>query len=168
MVGLISLAVFILLGVVALWVKGIDEMHEKHPDYKGEDLFGEETKLQCKDCNDNLTDCTCIEDTVDMKQWPESTGDIFSDYAIGESKAIQNSMHLDAEIACRSIYKQETTADYIDRHIVEAMVEVAKQEMYSKEDMKSSFQVGFNVGYNDEESPSYLTFEEWIKEYKKK
>jgi hypothetical protein len=40
--------------------------------------------------------------------------------------------------------------------------------MYSEEDMKSSFQVGFNVGYNDEESPSYLTFEEWIKEYKKK
>ena len=68
MVGLIALAVFILLGVVALWVRGIDEMHEKHPDYKGEDLFGEESKLQCKDCNDNLTDCTCIEDTIDMKQ----------------------------------------------------------------------------------------------------
>jgi hypothetical protein len=28
----------------------------------------EEPKLQCKDCNDNLTDCTCTEDTVDMKQ----------------------------------------------------------------------------------------------------
>jgi hypothetical protein len=93
----------------------------------------EEPKLQCKDCNDNLTDCTCIEDTVDMKQTPG-----------------------------------KETADYIDRHIVEAMVEVAKQKMYSEEDMKSSFQVGFNVGYNDEESPSYLTFEEWIKEYKKK
>ena len=90
-------------------------------------------KLQCKDCNDNLTDCTCIEDTVDMKPEPG-----------------------------------KETADYIDRHIVEAMVEVAKQKMYSEEDMKSSFQVGFNVGYNDEESPSYLTFEEWIKEYKKK
>lgn len=133
MVGLAFLVLFILIGIVALWVKGIDEMHEKHPDYKGEDLFGEETKLQCKDCNDNLTDCTCIEDTVDMKQTPG-----------------------------------KETADYIDRHIVEAMVEVAKQDLYSKEDMKSSFQVGFNVGYNDEESPSYLTFEEWIKEYKKK
>ena len=44
MVGLIALGVFILLGVVALWVKGIDEMHEKHPDYKGEDLFEEEKK----------------------------------------------------------------------------------------------------------------------------
>jgi hypothetical protein len=38
---------------------------------------------------------------------------------------------------------------------------------YSEEDMKSSFQVGFNVGYNDEESPSYLTFEEWFEELKK-
>ena len=28
---------FVLLGVVALWVKGIDNMHENHPDYKGED-----------------------------------------------------------------------------------------------------------------------------------
>jgi hypothetical protein len=26
--------------------KGIDEMHEKHPDYKGEDLFGEEEKKE--------------------------------------------------------------------------------------------------------------------------
>lgn len=165
MVGLISLAVFILLGVVALWVKGIDEMHEKHPDYKGEDLFGEETKLQCKDCNDNLTDCTCIEDTVDMKQWPESTGDIFSDYAIGESKAIQNSMHLDAEIACRSIYKQENTADYIDRHIVEAMAEVAKQKMYSEEEVidiaKQAFVLGANFGLIG-------TFSEWFEQFRKK
>ena len=46
MVGLISLGVFILLGVAALWAKGIDKMHEKHPDYKGEDLFGEEEKKE--------------------------------------------------------------------------------------------------------------------------
>ena len=31
--------------------------------------------------------------------------------------------------------KQETTADYIDRHIVQAMVEVAKQKMYSEEEV---------------------------------
>ena len=42
MVGLIILAVFILLGVVALWVKGIDEMHEEHPEYKGWELYNEE------------------------------------------------------------------------------------------------------------------------------
>ena len=107
----------------------------------------EEPKQQCKDCNDNLTDCTCIEDTVDMKQWPESTGDIFSDYAVGESKAIQNSMHLDAEIACRSMYRPETTADYIDRHIVEAMVEVAKQNLYSKEEVKHLMTLAFEQGF---------------------
>jgi hypothetical protein len=28
----------------------------------------DESKQQCKDCNDNLTDCTCIEDTINMKQ----------------------------------------------------------------------------------------------------
>ena len=28
----------------------------------------EEPKLQCKDCNTSLEDCTCIEDTIDMKE----------------------------------------------------------------------------------------------------
>ena len=31
-------------------------------------------------------------------------------------------------------FKNESTAHYIDRHIVEAMVEVAKQKMYSEEE----------------------------------
>ena len=33
---------FVLLGIVALWVRGIDNMMKNHPDYKGEDLFDEE------------------------------------------------------------------------------------------------------------------------------
>lgn len=28
--------------ITILWVRGIDQMHKKHPDYKGEDLFNEE------------------------------------------------------------------------------------------------------------------------------
>jgi hypothetical protein len=28
----------------------------------------EEPKQECKDCNNSLEDCTCIEDTIDMKQ----------------------------------------------------------------------------------------------------
>ena len=33
---------FILSAIVAtLWVRGIDYMKENHPDYKGDDLFGE-------------------------------------------------------------------------------------------------------------------------------
>jgi len=27
--------------IVWLWVRGIDYMHKNHPDYKGNDLFGE-------------------------------------------------------------------------------------------------------------------------------
>ena len=43
-----------------------------------------------------------------------------------------------------------------------------QERMYSEEDMREAFRVGFNVGYNDETSPSYLTFEEWINKFKKK
>jgi hypothetical protein len=126
MVGLVCIILGLLVAV-AVWVQGIDSMHKNYPDYKGEDLFGEETKLQCKDCNDNLTDCTCIEDTIDMKQ--------------------------------------ETTADYIDRHIVEAMVEVSKQKMYSEEEVidiaKQAFVLGKDFGLIG-------TFSEWFEQFRKK
>ena len=39
-IGIISGALF---GVVFLWVSAIDYMKENYPDYKGEDLFGEDT-----------------------------------------------------------------------------------------------------------------------------
>jgi hypothetical protein len=39
-------------------------------------------------------------------KWSESTGDITSDYFIAQSKAIQKCMHLDAEIAYRSLPKR--------------------------------------------------------------
>jgi hypothetical protein len=51
MAGLIFLGVFILLGAAALWARGIDEMNITHPDYKGEDLFGED---ELKDKNKKL------------------------------------------------------------------------------------------------------------------
>jgi hypothetical protein len=129
MVGLVCIILGLLVAV-AVWVQGIDSMHKNYPDYKGEDLFGEETKLQCKDCNDNLTDCTCIEDTIDMKQTPG-----------------------------------KETADYIDRHIVEAMVEVSKQKMYSEEEVidiaKQAFVLGKDFGLIG-------TFKEWFDTVKNK
>ena len=38
--------VYVLMAIVVIilsiyWVKGITDMHEEHPDYKGEELFGE-------------------------------------------------------------------------------------------------------------------------------
>lgn len=44
MVGLIFLGVFVILGIASFWIKGIDDMQENHPDYKGEDLFDEDLK----------------------------------------------------------------------------------------------------------------------------
>jgi hypothetical protein len=42
--GVYAIMFFVVLGVAALWVKGIHSMHENHPDYKGEDFFNEEEK----------------------------------------------------------------------------------------------------------------------------
>ena len=48
MVGLVC-GIMGLLVAVAVWVEGIDSMHKNYPDYKGEDLFGEEEKEEKKD-----------------------------------------------------------------------------------------------------------------------
>lgn len=40
MIGFI-ITLIIVVPLAILWVKGIDYMKENHPDYKGEDLFGE-------------------------------------------------------------------------------------------------------------------------------
>ena len=40
--GVYAIIFFVVLGVAALWVKGITDMHENHPDYKGDDFFNEE------------------------------------------------------------------------------------------------------------------------------
>ena len=39
---LVIVAIIVFVLIVALWVNGITQMYEKHPDYKGDDLFGED------------------------------------------------------------------------------------------------------------------------------
>lgn len=40
---------FVVVVIVSiLWVRGIVDMHEKHPDYKGEELFGEDKEEEKK------------------------------------------------------------------------------------------------------------------------
>lgn len=51
MVGLVCIVLGLLVAV-AVWVQGIDSMHKNYPDYKGEDLFGEEEKE--KDEKENI------------------------------------------------------------------------------------------------------------------
>ena len=38
----ILITILVVFIISILWVKGITDMHEKHPDYKGDDLFGED------------------------------------------------------------------------------------------------------------------------------
>jgi hypothetical protein len=38
----IIITILIVFPIALVWVKGITDMHEKHPDYKGDDLFGED------------------------------------------------------------------------------------------------------------------------------
>lgn len=39
----VFLVIFVsLIPVVYMWIKGLDFMHKNHPDYKGNDLFGED------------------------------------------------------------------------------------------------------------------------------
>jgi len=45
MVGLVC-GIMGLLVAVAVWVEGIDSMNKNYPDYKGEDLFGEDEEKE--------------------------------------------------------------------------------------------------------------------------
>lgn len=39
---IIYILMFVVIAIISyLWVRGIDYMKENHPDYKGDDLFGE-------------------------------------------------------------------------------------------------------------------------------
>ena len=79
----------------------LSEVDKQEDCYCTDECFGYLTKS-----------CKRIEEP--KQEWPESTGNILSDYAIGKSKAIQKSMHLDAKIAYRYMHKQETLEEAAD------------------------------------------------------
>jgi hypothetical protein len=41
----------VVIVISVLWVKGITDMHEKHPDYKGDDLFNDGFNFDDKEEN---------------------------------------------------------------------------------------------------------------------
>ena len=56
--GLVLFIVLLVTGVISyFWVKGIDYMQTNHPDYRGEDLFGDDdvTKAAGRDGWDDNT-----------------------------------------------------------------------------------------------------------------
>jgi hypothetical protein len=57
-----------LLVAVAVWVEGIDSMHKNYPDYKGDDLFGEDT-LDEKDSEIHFEDVFNEEKKENLKKF---------------------------------------------------------------------------------------------------
>ena len=100
--------------------KCLEFMYFVEREIKAEDVFNDQKKEGLKEFIDKH-----------KQEWSKSTGDIFSDYTIGESKSIQNSMHLDAEIACRSMYRQETLEETIDKA---SLLEFPIKEWYRSND----------------------------------
>lgn len=145
MVGLICIILGLLVAV-AVWVQGIDSMHKNYPDYKGEDLFGEEPKQQCKDCNDNLTNCTCIEDTVDMKQ--ETLKEAAEKYAENEIKDRGND---DDKLICSIDFMEGAKWQEERMYSEEEVIDIAKQ----------AFVLGKDFGLIG-------TFSEWFEQFRKK
>ena len=113
------------------------------------------------------------------QEWSKSTGDLAVDYAIGQSKAIQKCMHLDAEMAYRSLPKQETFEEFAERLCPNKQVEYdmiiegakwQQERSYTEEEVlillherdvhNMHFPSTFNKGWK--------TPKEWFEQFKKK
>jgi hypothetical protein len=75
----------------------------------------EQTKCYCG----HTTYCDCGPLEEPKQECPKSIGDITVDYAIGQLKAIQKCMHLDAELAYKSLPKQGTLEEALYKYLKE-------------------------------------------------
>jgi hypothetical protein len=105
----------------------------------------EEPKLQCKDCNDNLTDCTCIEDTVDMKQ---ETLEEFIQRQLSLGKYQDQESAIKYSILAGAKWQQERM--YSEEEVIKILIEYD----YSK--------------INDGKLNSVGMIKEWFKQFKNK
>jgi len=120
----------------------------------------------------------------------KSTGDLAVDYAIGQSKAIQKCMQLDAEMAYRSLPKQETlhevalefAKDHYEMYETSNLgsmhfgfIEGAKwqqEQMYSEEEVYNLLEEAMKDCYASElehhHSGDYKNLKEWFEQVKNK
>jgi glutamate dehydrogenase/leucine dehydrogenase len=107
-----------------------------------------ELNLECKDCNKSLEDCTCIEDTIEMKQET-------------------------LEEAAKRILSKEGVKlhpsgleTYLKGNVINAMVEMAKwqqERMYSEEEVLELLQ-----DFANEDFSTVINIKEWFNKFKKK
>jgi hypothetical protein len=104
------------------------------------ELLKEEPKQECKDCNTSLEYCTCIEDTIDMKQ--ETLEEFINSQP----------------------YYGSCTTEYLEG--IEDGAKWQQQNSYSEEDVKNAFLDGWQL--RDGDLPFPKAKKEWFNKFKKK
>jgi len=122
------------------------------------------------------------------KEYPKSNGDIVSDYSIAQSKALQKCMQLDAEMAYRSLPKQETLeeakSNYADIHNEVYDIPCANLHINNRELIENAIEFGakwqqeqmFDIMQQyaafcvkcDREKLPLLFAKEWFEQFKNK
>jgi hypothetical protein len=90
----------------------------------------EESKQQCKDCSTSLQDCTCIEDTIDMKQ--ETLKEVAEKYASkiwDYSDSNEKTLHANCNKAFIRGAKWQQERSYSEKEVLELLKEVRKGSM---------------------------------------
>jgi hypothetical protein len=178
----IVLGTIVLIIISVLWAEGIDYMKENHPDYKGEDFFGEEEEL--KDWDVTVGDG--IEEglyTIIPKEEPKK---------VLTEEDIFNQKDIDAvtDYIGKETSKQETTieeagdrelsfiSDFLSNNVDfvtgfrTGMLLGAKwqqERSYSEEEvLELLHKFGFDYTYNYKgEKTIYEWIPEWFEEYKR-
>jgi hypothetical protein len=149
---------------------GFLEWFVKNPTCEYVELKGYAIILPGESCDcDNKCD-TCKEEELTYTEAAEKEERIFNSN-IGKQETLEDISTRYHQTAygnlIKELTKQESTADYIDRHLVEAMVEVAKQKMYNEEDI-FKFLDFINNRYYGSFSIDKEDLEDWFKQFKKK
>jgi hypothetical protein len=142
--------------------------HTTYCDCSPLELHKEEPKqeLNCFDCNKSLKDCTCIEDTIDMKK--ETTLEEAAErlYSI----CIKPILDKYDDGVTNIIGEEDINEDCKD-----AFYEGAKWQMersYSEEDLREAFKGGGKMSWTDinqeTQEPYYYDFNDWFEQFKKK
>jgi hypothetical protein len=97
-------------------------------------------KQECKDCNKSLDDCTCIEDTIDMKQET-------------------------LEEAAERLHPEEW--DWREREIFIAGAKWQQERSYSVEDLECAWNSSDQNMRFQFSSSAYkgITFKQWLEKY---
>ena len=123
---------------------------------------------------DVMTDAFTVKE---MSMLPIGTRNLKYKIIIPKECMITKIMQMDAKMAYDSLPKQETleeAAERLAKHFNIDFIEGAKwqqERMYSEEDMKTAFKIGFSIGYGSDVhaiDEKNRTCDEWFEQFKKK